>query len=69
MGKGIDRTEFLRRDCKACNGNGYLNRGGSEVPCPACDGAGYEEKEVPFKFDGARSQEEINDIWNENTEY
>lgn len=65
MSGGLDRKEYLRRDCSACAGAGHFVRGGEEVPCEACGGSGMEEKEVPFKFDGPRSQQEIEDIWNE----
>jgi DnaJ-class molecular chaperone len=64
MGSGLERTEIIRRDCKACFGNGYLNKGQGEVACEACGGAGQEEKEVPFKFDGQRTQEEKEALWN-----
>jgi len=59
-----DRTEFLRRDCSTCRGNGYVTVAGDETMCNDCGGSGIIEKEVPFKFDGKRTEEEINDIFN-----
>lgn len=63
MGKGLDRTEILRRDCRKCGGNGYTGIDPNEMPCDMCDGSGQEEKEVPFKFDGPRTSQEIREIW------
>ncbi len=60
---GIDRTEFLRRDCPTCSGNGYTQKGTDQEFCTACGGSGALEKEVPFKFDGLRSKEELAEIW------
>lgn len=63
MGKGLDRTEFIRRDCPQCGGNGYVQGQGGEMACNHCGGAGFEEKEVPFKFDGERTEDELKDLW------
>lgn len=63
MGKGIDRTEILRRDCPTCKGKGYVSQSGGESSCEPCGGAGLLEKEVPFKFDGSRSLEEVAELW------
>lgn len=62
---GLDRVEILRRDCATCRGNGYVTKAAVEEMCSACSGSGTEEKEVPFKFDGVRTQDEINEIWNQ----
>lgn len=64
MGQGLDRTEILRRDCGNCHGHGYTNPTGTvENMCESCAGSGQEEIEVPFKFDGSRSKEELDEIW------
>lgn len=60
---GLDRTEFLRKDCRQCQGNGYLVTQSGETPCGGCESAGYVEVEVPFKFDGERTQEEIDSFF------
>jgi RecJ-like exonuclease len=64
MSGGIDRTEILRKDCPVCNGNGYRTVQENEQVCDNCDGSGQIEKEVAFKFDGDRSKEELDSIWN-----
>jgi DnaJ-class molecular chaperone len=65
MGKGLERTEILRKDCSSCNGNGYIDGPHGQEGCMACGGSGMIEKEVPFKFDGVRTQDEIDGIWND----
>lgn len=65
MGKGIDRTEFVRKECPACKGNGYKPVGMTEELCECCGGFGLIEKEVPYKFDGPRTQAEIDAIFKE----
>lgn len=63
---GLDRKEILRKDCGHCAGNGYTGREPDEQVCENCGGSGQVEKEVPFKFDGPRSQAEIEQAWREN---
>ncbi len=65
MSSADSRTEFLRRDCRTCHGNGYVTKGGQEENCDVCGGSGMEEKEVAFKFDGPRTKDEIEDLWND----
>ncbi len=57
---GIDRTQILRIDCRACKGAGFVRAQTGETSCNACGGTGLEEKEVPYKFDtnGRFTQEE-----------
>lgn len=62
---GIDRTEILRRDCRNCGGGGYVMVNGAEELCRTCGGSGMEEKVVPYKFDGERTSEELDQIWNQ----
>ena len=63
-GRGLNRTEILRRECTGCRGNGYRVINGVEQTCETCEGRGEEHKEVPYKFDGRRSPEEIEEAWN-----
>jgi len=42
---------------------GYTGSAGGEQACDSCGGSGMVEKEVPFKFDGPRSEEEIQELW------
>lgn len=49
----------MRRDCNACKGRGYQTKATGEEACEDCGGMGLLEKEVPYKFDGPRSKEEI----------
>lgn len=51
MGKGIERTQILRRDCDVCRGRGYTEKAGNQTQCDKCDGSGLLEKEVPYKFE------------------
>lgn len=63
MGSGLNRTEILRKDCQHCNGNGYIITQSDERPCGNCDAIGYHEVEVPYKFDGDRTQDEIDSFF------
>ncbi|MES2224973.1 MAG: hypothetical protein V4478_03225 [Patescibacteria group bacterium] len=66
MGKGLERTEILRKPCPQCKGHGYVTgQNGVESFCEYCMGSGTLEKEVPYKFDGERSAEEVKEIWEE----
>lgn len=48
---GIDRTQILRIDCRACHSKGYVMTSTGETSCNACGGTGMEEREVPYKFE------------------
>lgn len=66
MGSVLDRTEILRKQCPDCKSKGYvIGQGGAETICATCGGGGSLEKEVPYKFDGERSQEELDEIFKE----
>lgn len=62
---GIDRTEILRRECPDCKTNGFIIVSGEEQPCTKCGGHGMIEKTVPYKFDGPREEEELDEIFAE----
>lgn len=65
MGKGVERTQILRRDCPTCFGRGYVVKGVEQSECPTCTGLGMLEKEVDYKFEtgGRWSKEEEAAAW------
>ena len=62
---GPNRQEILRKECKACFGNGYKLVGGNETVCELCGGSGSKEISVPFKEE-MRSPEEIEQLFADN---
>jgi DnaJ-class molecular chaperone len=63
MGRPEDRREILRRDCHVCSGNGYILNQYGEAVCEQCGGSGMIEKTVDYKYDGERTEEEVDDIF------